>query len=117
MLRQVEEDEEAGGIEGAGRSRRNGSRGCLRKLCSDLLSTVVIRNYDELGAHPVSSRQTHFALNLVVPLLATFPSLIHYTDSAALLALCKAGTNFWFAGQAKCLILKRYHCARNGRAT
>lgn len=38
-------------------------------------------------------------------------------DSAALLALCKAGTNFWFAGQAKCLILKRYHSARNARET
>lgn len=53
MLRQEEAwaQEEGGGEQEVG-------GGGARKLFSDFLSTVVIRNYDELGAHPVSTRPT-----------------------------------------------------------
>lgn len=103
MLRQEEawaEEEGGGGTEGGG--------GGARKLFSDFLSTVVIRNYDELGAHPVSTRPT------ATPNPPHQPHPPAALLTAALLALCKAGTNFWFAGQAKCLILKRYR-SRNLR--
>lgn len=47
--------EEEGGV---GEAEGGGGGEGARKLFSDFLSTVVIRNYDELGAHPVSTRPT-----------------------------------------------------------
>lgn len=64
-----------------------------------LLSYAIMMN---LGLIPSAPDQ------LPLPTLPTVPTPPAALLTAALLALCKAGTNFWFAGQAKCLILKRY---------
>lgn len=64
-----------------------------------LLSYAIMMN---LGLIPSAPDQ------LPLPTLPTNPTPPAALLTAALLALCKAGTNFWFAGQAKCLILKRY---------
>lgn len=64
-----------------------------------LLSYAIMMN---LGLIPSAPDQ------LPLPTLPTNPTPPAALLTAALLALCKAGTNRWFAGQAKCLILKRY---------
>lgn len=66
------------------------------QICFRLLSYAIMMN---LGLIPSAPDQ-------LPPPNPPHPPAALLT--AALLALCKAGTNFWFAGQAKCLILKRY---------
>lgn len=111
MLRQEEawaQEEEGGGTKGDG-----GEPESCFQISFRLLSYAIMMN---LGLIPSAPDQ------LPLPTLPTIPTPPAALLTAALLALCKAGTNFWFAGQAKCLILKRYRssnlrgqCSRRGR--